>query len=488
MTTLASSDNLAFANSVVATENLLTLNVSGAALTTLKNTQIDLAQSSTSVVLGDGFSGDVNLNEWFTNVDGSDDFSGTLASVRNFVGTAGNENISFVGNAAIKKIDGGEGTDTITLGSGTTIVLNNLTEINNVEKIIINNGGTVSLNAAALNGSNAELSISGSTSTNAVTLDATDATEVNLSSLTVGAESASTDLKIANVTKKAVVTLSDDFSEAVSIANNQTGQIDLSTMIQNAKAGDTVAINLSEKATSLKGSDAVDNVTISGDFSLLSALELASNDILTVTGTGASTKVNSSVITGGEFIVTGSTSSQVLNITANSNDIDLSSLKTGATAVGINISGLKSENSITLNSGDGMKETITISGTGTVKDVSINGLTGKAAVSNNATNADQIVITGLTTESSAQTGLASGSGAVISAADADNLTAAEAKWVVGTSGTAAAGGFLVAKDKDSSAVYLINTSYTSQATSVDLVKIVSFNGVAEFNTNNIIIG
>ena len=478
-TTLASSDNLAFANSVVATENLLTLNVSGAALTTLKNTQIDLAQSSTSVVLGDGFSGDVNLNEWFTNVDGSDDFSGTLASVRNFVGTAGNENISFVGNAAIKKIDGGEGTDTITLGSGTAIVLNNLTEINNVEKIIINNGGAVSLNAAALNGVSGELTISGA---NTVTLNATDATEVNLSSLTVGAESASTDLKIANVTKKAVVTLSDDFSEAVSIANNQTGQIDLSTMIQNAKAGDAVAITLSTKATSLKGSDAIDNVTISGDFSLLSALELASNDILTVTGTGASTKVNSSVITGGEFIVNGSTANQVLNITANSNDIDLSSLKAGTDAVDINISGLKSDNTITLNSGDGMKETITISGNGTVEGVSISGLSGKNA------DSDIISITGLAGTSSAQTGLASGSGAVISATDADNLTAAEAKWVVETSGTAAAGGFLVAKDVNSSAVYLINTSYTSQATSVDLVKIVSFNGVAEFSGSDIVIG
>ena len=125
--------------------------------------KIDLSKADVTVNLGTDFTGAIDLSTKFT-ADASDTISGAFTTATSFVGTAGNENINFAsGNANITKIDGGEGTDTITLGSGGgDINYSELKSITNVEKIILDNSShTVTLNAAALSGlSGAELSFS----------------------------------------------------------------------------------------------------------------------------------------------------------------------------------------------------------------------------------------------------------------------------------------------------------------------------------------
>ena len=234
--TIAAADDLSFANSIAASKDLATLNVDAAALTKLKGKQIDLSQSDVTVTLNSTFNKALDINEYFTGLDANDEinFGAAQTTITKFIGSVANETIDLSGNTVITSIDGGSGDDTITLGSGSgTIDHSELTSITNVEKITINNAATtVTLNALALSGLPAELTLSAAS--NNITLNAADTKgqAVNLFGLTKAYNSSGSELKIANVKNDGtVVTLSDDFTESVTIADSQRGDIDLSKIV-----------------------------------------------------------------------------------------------------------------------------------------------------------------------------------------------------------------------------------------------------------------
>ena len=351
--TIASA-NLASFNSIVASDNLVTLVIDAATLGTLKS-PIDLKNVEVEVTISDEFAAakPLDLNKFFTNVNQYTTIdAGTQTAVTSFIGTAADDTVSFAGNTAIKKIDGGEGTDTITLGSGSAIALNNLTEINNVEKIIINNGDAVSLNAAALSGLAAEVTISGdSTTNNKVTLKAASGA-IDLSGLKNASTVSGADvLTITGVTTDTELKLSSEFIENVTVAARQSGDIDLSKMVQNADATDTVSITLHTSATSLTGSDAKDTITLSSDNSRvtdISGLTIADEVKLTTNST-----LKAAAISGDTFKL-GSTGTEKLTLTADADaKVDLGNItKTDASAYTIEITNVAANAEIILTGKD----------------------------------------------------------------------------------------------------------------------------------------
>lgn len=390
--TIAAADDLSFANSIAASKDLATLNVDAAALTKLKGKQIDLSQSDVTVTLNSTFNKALDINEYFTGLDANDEinFGAAQTTITKFIGSVANETIDLSGNTVITSIDGGEGTDTITLSGSHTV----LETIENVEFVNIANATAVTLNALALSGLPAELKLSADTDN--ITLNAadTEGQAVNLSGLTKAYDSTGSKLKIANVKNDGtVVTLSDDFTESVTIADNQRGDIDLSKIVVTEDANDTVAITLGLNATSLTGSNATDTITISGNYvaakKLKSISGLDSNDTVVI---GAdNTTLNASVINEQEFNLSGA-GAYALKLTADTESIDLSKItKTGASTYTIDISGIRPATST--KEGTGQDITLTTKDQDIVENITIGSVAGTYKVTNLKVNATQDTIT-----------------------------------------------------------------------------------------------
>ena len=348
--TIASA-NLASFNSIVASDNLVTLVIDAATLGTLKS-PIDLKNVEVAVTISDEFAAakPLDLNKFFTNVNQYTTIdAGTQTAVTSFIGTAADDTVSFAGNTAIKTIDGGEGTDTITLSGDTSA---KLSSIKNVEKITIDNQTAVTLNAAALSGLAAEVTISGdSTADNKVTLKAASGV-IDLSGLKNASTVSGADvLTITGVTTDTELKLSSGFKENVTVADRQSSDINLSKMVQNADATDTVSITLHTSATSLTGSDAKDTITLSSDNSRvtdISGLTIADEVKLTTNST-----LKAAAISGDTFKLS-STGTKKLTLTADADaKVDLGNItKTGTGDYTIEITNVAANAEIILTGKD----------------------------------------------------------------------------------------------------------------------------------------
>ncbi|MCI7247899.1 MAG: hypothetical protein MR481_08290, partial [Campylobacter sp.] len=322
--TLANKATLAGVDSITAAADLTTLNVSYEVLKALPTgVKIDLGAATVAVTItGLEAVKQVDLSAWFVNA--SDDTFNQVAPLKaavTFVGTDGNDTFDFSGATNITSIDGGAGEDNITINGGTK-----LSSITNVEKITIDNQAPVTLNAAALNGSKAEVTISGVTSgSNKVTLDAKSASGlVDLSGITkVGDKDG---IIISNVNASTTLKLSD-FQEKVEFTK-LGGDVNLSKMVTNAGSGDTVEIELATSAAKVTGSDATDTIKLAATtYSNLSTITLDSGDTVQLQGNVTLNKA--SALDGNTFILDGSNTGQVLTVKA-ANGIDLSGMKLAA--------------------------------------------------------------------------------------------------------------------------------------------------------------
>ena len=325
--TLANKATLAGVDSITAAADLTTLNVSYEVLKALPaGVKIDLGKATVAVTItGLEAAKPVDLSAWFVNAS-DDTFTQTaaLAAAVTFVGTDGNDTFNFSGAANITSIDGGAGEDTITINGGTK-----LSSITNVEKITIDNSSAaVALNAAALNGSKAEVTVSGATNVgNTVTLDAKSASGlVDLSGITKAGTNDG--IIISNVNASTTLKLSD-FQEKVQFAK-LGGDVNLGKMVSNAGSGDTVEIELATSATKVTGSDAADTIKLTADatYSNLSSIALETTDTVQLQGNVTLNKATA--LDGNSFILDGSATNQVLTVKA-ANGIDLSGMKLAQT-------------------------------------------------------------------------------------------------------------------------------------------------------------
>ena len=151
----------------------------------------------------------------------------------------GNDTFTFnSGNVSGATIDGGNGTDTLAL-SGDASAIKSLTSF---EKISLSNSSKLSLaafkgNIDSLKGATLAFGASASTS-KALTLDATDATTINLSKVVKDAGAANAGvIELTNVGSGATVTLNKDDSvaETIALANVNKGS---TVTVSNAKTGE----------------------------------------------------------------------------------------------------------------------------------------------------------------------------------------------------------------------------------------------------------
>ena len=333
--TLTSNKVLANADSIVVNPDLTTLNISAAVLKALPTgVKIDLGAATVNVSLT-GFASEkaIDLSAYFVNAS-DDKFTFTGANpdaATTFVGTDGDDTVDFSSNTAITSIDGGLGQNAITLKSAAK-----LQSITNVDEITLDKtAGNISLNAIALNGSKAEVTISGDSNT--VTLDAKQAagTTLDLSGLTKAA--GTKDGIIINDVKAGTIVKLSEFTETVNVAK-LGGDVNLRQIASGADATDKVNVTLATSATKVTGSDGLDTITLSGSYSNLSSINVDATDVIKLDADTTLKNVNA--IDGNAFKLDGSSTS--LKLTVNAPDgVDLSGISSGDTnAVDIDITGV----------------------------------------------------------------------------------------------------------------------------------------------------
>ena len=324
--TINDETTLAQADSITTNENLKSVTIGATALSKLKSgVKVDLSASDTKVALT-GYDAEekidlsakilANEGDTITQVD-------ALASVLTFVGTAGNDEFK-ISSTAVRSIDGGAGQDKITI-SGSATAYEDLRSITNVETLVLDNSSNaVTLNALALNGSNAAISMS-NTSSNKITLDASTARSLDLSSLTKAKGSADNKLVIDKVQDNSTIKLAAGvFDETIKFEAELSGNVDLSAMIQGADKKDSVTATLSDSARSLTGSDAIDTINLSGDYSNLSSITLDKADTLVISG--ATTLYAEAVSAKALNIKDAKASATTLTVDAGTTGVDLSKL------------------------------------------------------------------------------------------------------------------------------------------------------------------
>ena len=333
--TLTSNKVLANADSIVVDPDLTTLAIDAKVLKALPTgVKIDLGAATVAVNLT-GFASEkaIDLSAYFVNA--SDDtftFAAAPAAATTFVGTDGNDTVDFSTNTTITSIDGGLGENAITLKSATK-----LQSITNVDKITIGNQAPVTLNALALNGSKAEVTISGDTSaSNTVTLDAKQAagTTLDLSGIT---KAGTNDGIIINDVKAGTIVKLSEFTETVNVAK-LGGDVNLRQIASGADTTDKVNVTLATSATKVTGSDGLDTITLSGTYSNLSSINVDATDVIKLDA--ATTLKNVNAIDGNAFKLDGSNPSLKLTVNA-ANGVDLSKIVSGDNnAVDIDITGV----------------------------------------------------------------------------------------------------------------------------------------------------